>query len=151
MGEAAQYVPSCAGQLMEGGTSDSCATQLALRTADPSQMKTSIQVMFLVIVGVVSTVYAFYLEVRRGAENDRFLEWLKTERKPDWDALSRVDRFLPIRADEMLRRGPLADDEEFHARYRLTRHGTRFVIAMIIAGTAIAVLILGIVFLDWDF
>jgi preprotein translocase subunit Sss1 len=114
-------------------------------------MKTSIQVMFLVVVGVVSTAYAFYLEVRRGAEHDRFFRWLKTERKPDWDGLSRVDRFLPIRAVEILRRGRLADDAEFLARYRLTRHGTRFAFAMSVAGAAIGLLILGTVFLDWTF
>jgi hypothetical protein len=113
-------------------------------------METSVQVMFLVIAGVVSTGYAFYLDVRRAAKNDRFLAWLKTERRADWDALTRVDRFLTVRAVEMLRRGPLADDAEFHARYQLTRHGTRFAIAMIVAGVAIAVLILGTVFLDWN-
>ena len=79
-------------------------------------MKTSVEVMFLVIVGVVSTVYAFYLDVRLGVKNDRFLEWLKTERRADWKALTRLDRFLTVRAVEMLRRGPLADDAEFHAR-----------------------------------
>ena len=105
--------------------------------------------MFLVIVGVASTVYAFYLDVRRGAENDRFLEWLKTERRVDWDALTRADRFLTIRAVEMLRRGPLADDAEFHARYQLTRHGTRFAIAMSVAAAVIALLILGTLFLEW--
>lgn len=113
-------------------------------------MKTSVQVMFLVIVGVASTVYAFYLDVRRGAKNDQFLEWLKTRRRADWDALTRADRFLTVRAVEILRRGPLADDSEFHARYQLTRHGTRFAIAMIVAGVAIAILILGTVLLDWN-
>ncbi len=113
-------------------------------------MKTSVQVMFLVIVGVVATVYAFYLDVRRGVKNDQLLEWLKTDRRADWDALTRVDRFLTVRAVESLRRGPLADDAEFHARYQLTRHGTRFAIAMIVAGAVIALLILGTVSLDWN-
>ncbi len=113
-------------------------------------MKTSVQVMFLVIVGVASTVYAFYLEVRRGTKNDQFLDWLKTRRSADWDALTRADRFLTIRAVEILRRGSLADDTEFHARYQLTRHGTRFALAMFVAGAAIAILILGTVFLDWN-
>ena len=75
-------------------------------------MNASVQVMFLVIVVAVSTIFAFFLEVRRGVENDRFVEWLKTKRKPDWDALTRSDRFLTIRAVEILRRGALADDAE---------------------------------------
>ena len=113
-------------------------------------MTTSVEVMFLVSVGVVSTVYAFYLDIRRGVENDRFLEWLKTERSADWDGLTRSDRFLTIRAVEILRRGPLADDAEFHARYQLTRYGTRFVIAMSVAVTCIGLLLLGTAFLDWN-
>lgn len=113
-------------------------------------MKASIQVMVLVIVGVVSTLYAFFLDIRRGVENDRFLTWLKAERSTDWNALSRVDRFLTIRAVEILRRGSLAGDPEFHARYRLTRHGARFAIAMSVAGTAIALLVVGTVFFDWS-
>ena len=113
-------------------------------------MNTSVQVMFLVIVVAVSTVFAFFLEVRREAENDRFVEWLKTKRKADWGTLTRSDRLLTIRAVEMLRRGALAGDAEFHARYQSTRHGTRFVTAMSVAGTGIALLVLGSVFFDWN-
>jgi len=113
-------------------------------------MRTSVQVMFLVILVAVSTILAFYLEVRRGAEDDRFIKWLKTERKDDWDALTRPDRLLTIRAVEILRRGTLADDTEFHVRYQLTRHGTRFATAMSVAGTGIALLVLGTVFFDWN-
>jgi len=118
--------------------------------ADPTWMRTSVQVMFLVILVAVSTIFAFYLEVRRGAEDDRFIKWLKTERKDDWDALTRPDRLLTIRAVEILRRGTLADDTEFHVRYQLTRHGTRFATAMSVAGTGIALLVLGTVFFDWN-
>jgi len=106
--------------------------------------------MFLVIVVAVSTIFAFLLDVRRGVENDRFVEWLKTKRKADWATLTRSDRLLTIRAVEMLRRRALADDAEFHARYHLTRHGTRFVTAMSVAGTGIALLVLGTVFFDWN-
>jgi len=113
-------------------------------------METSVQVMFLVIVVVVSTVFAFFLDVRREVENHRFLEWLKTERKADWDALTRSDRFLTIRAVEILRRGSLANDAEFHAHYQLTRHGTRFVVAIGAAGTGIALLVLGTVLFNWN-
>ncbi len=79
-------------------------------------MNASVQVMFLVIVVAVSTIFAFVLEMRRGVENDRFIEWLKTKRKEDWDTLTGSDRLLTIRAVEKLRRGALADDAEFHAR-----------------------------------
>ena len=113
-------------------------------------MKTSVQVMFLVVVVGISTVYAFYLDLRREAENHRFLEWLKTERKADWDELTRADRFLTIRAVEILRRGPLAGDEEFDAHYRQTRHGTRFIIALSVAVAGIGLLVLGTVFSDWN-
>ncbi|MDH3260501.1 MAG: hypothetical protein OEM81_14105 [Acidimicrobiia bacterium] len=113
-------------------------------------MKTNVEVMFLVIVGVVSTVYAFYLEMRRRVENDRFIQWLKSERRVDWDALTRSDRVLTIRAIEILRRGALANDAEFHARYQLTRHGTRFVVAMSVACSGIALLGLGTVFFGWN-
>jgi hypothetical protein len=112
-------------------------------------MEASVQVMFVVTVVAVSTIYAFFLDVRRGVENDRFVEWLKTDRKDAWDALTRSDRFLTIRAVEILRRGAMADDEEFHARYRLTRHGSRFATAMSVAGTGIALVVLGSVFFDW--
>jgi hypothetical protein len=113
-------------------------------------MKASFQVMFLVIVIAVSTVFAFVLDVRRGVENDRFLKWLKTERKVHWEALTRSDRFLTIRAVEILRRGPLADDAEFHAHHKLTRHGRPFAIAMSVAGAGIALMVLGTVFFDWN-
>jgi hypothetical protein len=112
-------------------------------------METSIQIMVLVIVVLVSTVYAFYLDVRRGAEFGRLVEWLKTERKADWQALTRSDRFLTIRAVEILRRGALADDEEFHVRYQETRHGTPFATAMIVAVAGIAALIMGTTYFGW--
>lgn len=124
--------------------------QSAHESADPTWMGTSVQVMFLVIVVAVSTVLAFVLDVRRAIENDRFVEWLKTERKSDWDALTRSDRFLTIRAVEILRRGALADDAEFHTRYQLTRHGPRFAAAMSVAGAGIGLVILGTVLLGWN-
>ena len=120
------------------------------RSADTPQMETSLEVMFLVTVGALSAIYAFYLEVRRGAEDDRFLGWLKSERKSEWDALTRSDRFLTIRAVEILRRGPLAADAEFQARYQRTRPGKRFETAMWVAVAAIALVILGTLFLDWN-
>jgi len=106
--------------------------------------------MFLVSVTMLSVLYAFFLEVRRGVEEDRLLEWLKTERRADWDALTRSDRFLTMRAFEVLRRGSLASDADFNAHYQMTRHGTRFAVAMSIAVTAIALLALGTRFLDWN-
>lgn len=112
-------------------------------------METSIQVMFLVIVVAVSTVFAFYLDVRRQAEFARLVEWLKTERKTDWQALTRSDRFLTIRAVEILRRGALAGDAELQARYQKTRPATRFVTSMIVAVAGIALLILGTTLFDW--
>jgi ABC-type Fe3+-siderophore transport system permease subunit len=112
-------------------------------------METSIQVMFLVTVVAVSTVFAFYLDVRREAEIGRFVEWLKTERTADWGALTRSDRFLTIRAVEILRRGALAGDGEFHARYQRTRHDIRFATAMIVALAGIALLLVGTTLFDW--
>ena len=113
-------------------------------------METSIQVMFLVTVVAVSTVFAFYLDVRREAEFGRFVEWLKTERTADWQALTRSDRFLTIRAVEILRRGALAEDPEFHIGYQRTRPGRRFVTAMIVAGAGIALLVLGTTLFEWS-
>ena len=113
-------------------------------------MNASVQVMVLVTVGVISTIYAFVLDVRRGLEADRFLAWLKAERSIYWDALSRVDRFLTIRAVEILRRGPLAGDAEFHDRYRATRHGARFAFAMSVSATVIALLVIGTVVFEWN-
>ncbi len=105
--------------------------------------------MFLVVVVALSVGYAFYEDVRRQAEHRRFLEWLKTERTADWNALSRSDRFMAIRAVEILRRGTLADDPEFEVRYRATRHGSRFAVAMMVAGASVALLLLGTAFLGW--
>jgi len=112
-------------------------------------METSIQVMVLVTVVAVSTVYAFALDVRRGAAFRRLVEWLKSDRAAVWQALTRSDRFLTIRAVEILRRGALAGDAEFHARYRETRHATRFAVAMIVALAGIALVVLGTTFFDW--
>ena len=112
-------------------------------------METSIQVMFLVTVVAVSTVFAFYLDVRRQAEFGRFVEWLTSDRESDWQALTRTDRFLTIRAVEILRRGALAGDAEFHARYQGTRHNIRFAIAMIVALAGIALLLVGTTLFDW--
>lgn len=105
--------------------------------------------MFLVSVVALSTAYAYYLDVKRDAANRRFLAWVRTEREESWDTLTRSDRFLSIRAIEILRRGALADDSEFLDRYRGTRHGLRFAIAMGTAGVGVALLILGTVFLGW--
>lgn len=113
-------------------------------------MSASIEVMFLVTVAAVSVVYAFILEVRRTVESDRLLEWLKAERSVDWEALTRSERFLTVRAVEILRRGPLAGDGEFQAHYRMTRHGRRFAIAMSIGITAIALLVVGNLLFDWN-
>ncbi|MDH3472015.1 MAG: hypothetical protein OEM94_11935 [Acidimicrobiia bacterium] len=112
-------------------------------------MNASFQVKFLVIVASVSVVYAFYLDVRHGIENQRFVEWLRTERRADWDALTRSDRFFTVRAIQILRRGPLANDAEFHDRYELTKYGPRFIVAMSVAGLSIALVLLGTAFLDW--
>lgn len=112
-------------------------------------METSIQIKVLVIVVLVSTIYAFVLDVRRGAGLARFVGWLKTERKADWRSLTRSDRFLTIRAIEILRRGALADDGEFNVRYQETRPGNRFIAAMIVAVAAIALLILGTTLFEW--
>jgi hypothetical protein len=106
--------------------------------------------MFLVTVVALCTGYAFYLDVRREAANHRFLQWLKTERRASWDGLTRSDRFLSIRAIEILRRGALADDAEFHTRYQLTKHGFRFAVAMSTACVGVALLVLGTVFFDWS-
>ena len=64
--------------------------------------------------------------------------------------MTRADRFLVIRAVEILRRGALADDAEFHVRYQLTRHGTRFAVAMSVARAGIAPVLLGTVLFSWD-
>jgi hypothetical protein len=124
--------------------------QAAQRRADPLQMKPSVHVMFFVIIGALSAVYAFLLEVRRGIEDDRFLEWPKTNRRAEWRALTRSDRFLTVRAVEILRRGPLANDAAFHSRYQMTRHGSRFFIALSIAGVAITLVLQGTLLLDWN-
>ena len=113
-------------------------------------MNADVEIVVLVVVAAVSTVYAFVLDVRRGAENDRFVEWLKTERKADWEGLTRLDRLLTIRAVEILRHGPLAADAEFQSRYQSTRHGIRFAVAMSTAAAAIALVILGTRLLDWN-
>ncbi len=112
-------------------------------------MSASAQVMFSVVVCGGATGYAFYLEIRRSARSARFLEWLKTERTTEWAALGRADRLFPVRAVEMLRRGPLADDAEFNARYRPTKHGKRFAVTMTVASTAIALLLIGTSLLNW--
>jgi hypothetical protein len=113
-------------------------------------METSIQVMVLVSVVAVSTVFAFYLDVRRQAELSRFVEWLKNDREADWQTLTRSDRFLTIRAVEILRRGALAGDAEFQARYQGSRHDRRFATAMIVAGAGIALLVVGTTLFDWN-
>lgn len=113
-------------------------------------MTASFPVMLLVSVGVMAGVYAFVLEVRRGVKTDRLLEWLKRERKADWDGLSRLDRILTVRAVEMLRRGALAGDADFQARYQMTRHGTRFALAMSIAAVAVALVLAGTTWLGWE-
>jgi len=106
--------------------------------------------MILVTVSVAATGYAFFLDVRRGAENDRFLAWLRAERKPEWDRLTRADRFLTMRAVEILRRGTLSDDDEFQRRYRQTRPGSSLAFAVSIASAAMALVIIGTVLLDWS-
>jgi hypothetical protein len=113
-------------------------------------MTASFPVMLLVSIGVFAAVYAFVLEVRRGVKTDRLLEWLKRERKAEWDGLSRVERLLTVRAVEILRRGVLADDADFHARYQMTRHGTRFAIAMSMASVAIALVLVATTWLGWE-
>lgn len=112
-------------------------------------METSIQVMVLVSVVAMATLFAFYLDVRRQAEYRRFVEWLKSDREADWRNLTRSDRFLSIRAVEILRRGALAGDAEFQARYRRTRHDRRFATAMIVALTGIGLLVAGTTLFDW--
>ena len=113
-------------------------------------MKTDVRVMVLVTVAGLAAVYAYILDWRLASEKDRFLEWLKTERSAEWGALTRSDRFLSIRAVEILRRGPLADDSEFHARYQLTRPGRRFLTAIGVSATAIALTLLGTTVFDWN-
>ena len=112
-------------------------------------METSVQIMVLVIVVLVSTVYAFFLDVRRGAAFRRLIDWLKTDRAAEWQALTRSDRFLTIRAVEILRRRALAGDDDFRVRYRETRHSTRFVVAMTVAFAGIALLVLGTTYFGW--
>jgi len=112
-------------------------------------MGASIEVMILVGLAAGSTVYAFILDIRRTDERRRLVTWLESERADTWYALSRADRFLTIRALEILRRGPLAADEEFLARFRRTKHGRRFAVAMTVSVVAIALLLFGTSVLDW--
>jgi len=97
----------------------------------------------LVTVGAASTGCAFCLDGRRSAAKHRLLAWLRTERPTECEELTSADRFMTIRAVEMLRRSSLAEDEEFRAWYRLTNHGTRFAVAMILAGSVIGLLFSG--------
>jgi hypothetical protein len=113
-------------------------------------METSTQVMFLVTVVALSTVFAFYLDVGREAEFGRFVEWLKTETKADWQALTRADRLPAIRAVEILRRGALAEDPEFQIGYQGTRHGARYPTAIVVAGAGIALLGLCTALFEWN-
>lgn len=131
------------------GTSEPNTVQGAEVSADPQEMETSVQIMVLVIIVLVSTVYAFSLDIRRGAALRRLIEWLKSDRAAEWQALTRSDRFLTIRAVEILRRGALAGDADFHVRYRETRHPKRFVVAMTVAATGIGLLVLGTTYFGW--
>jgi Flp pilus assembly protein TadB len=112
-------------------------------------MDAGIPVMVLVSLTAGFTLYAFVLEIRRSSESSRLITWLETERTEAWDALSRSDRFLAVRALEILRRGALFADEEYLTRFRRTKHGKRFAVAMIASAAAIALLLIGTSFLDW--
>ncbi len=131
------------------GTSELNTVQGTEAPADPHEMETSVQIIVLVIVVLVATVYAFSLDIRRGAAFRRLIDWLKSDRAAEWQALTRSDRFLTIRAVEILRRGALAGDDDFHVRYRETRHATRFMVAMIVAFAGIALLVLGTTYFGW--
>lgn len=113
-------------------------------------MDASIPVMVLVSLTAVSTIYAFVLDIRRGNETRQLITWLETERAEAWDSLSRSDRFLTVRAFEILRRGALSADEAYLTRFRRTKHGRRFGAAMLVSGTAIALLLIGTSVLDWQ-
>ena len=113
-------------------------------------MSTSPEVKVTVIVVAAATLYGFYLDIRSGRANDRLMKWLKSERRVEWDELSRSDRFLSMRAIEILRRGALNDDAEFHDRYQQTRPDRRFAAAMIVAVASVALLLIGTKYLGWD-
>ena len=55
-----------------------------------------------------------------------------------------------MRAVQILRRGALKDDAEFHDLYQQTRPGRRFFAAMAVSAASIAMLLVGTKYLGWD-
>lgn len=106
--------------------------------------------IILVTIAAISLVYAFVLEWRRSSAFARLLSWLRTERAENWDALSRADRLLSIKAVEILRRGPLSDDDEFQGQYRASKHGRQFAVSMSLGFISIVLAVIGTQVFDWD-
>lgn len=83
-------------------------------------------VLFVVLaIAVAAAAYAFRTQAQQQRALSHVVEWLKTERASQWEALPRYSRLFTIAGVERLRRGALDDDSEFHQRYELYEDNKR--------------------------
>lgn len=116
-------------------------------------MGASLEIVLLLSIAAVATIYAWYLRVIQERAFRRLLSWLRASRQQEWNALPRSARWLDsIGAVEQLRRGALSADLEFAGRYRQSKaHQRRFLVALGIGILAIALVAVGSQTLGWSF
>ena len=115
-------------------------------------METSAAVKVLVIIAAGAAVSGFAISWQATSKTRQFLAWIEVTYPEQWNALPWHHRqWFRGLAIESLRLRSLKDDSEFAQRYEEIKRLQRWMIALIIAGSAaIGIVLFGTQFGGWS-
>ncbi len=115
-------------------------------------METSAEIKVWIIIAAGAVLSAYAISWRASSKTRQLAAWIIATYPEQWDALPWLHRQILIGAGiEGLRRRGLKDDGEFARRYDEIKRLKRWMIALIIAGSAaIGFVLLGTQFWGWS-
>jgi hypothetical protein len=115
-------------------------------------METSVEIKVLIIIAACAALSAYAVSWRITGKTRELVAWIEATFPEQWNAVPRYHRrWLKGAAIEGLRHRDLKNDSEFARRYDEIRHLKRWMIALIIAGSAaIGIVLLGTQFGGWS-
>lgn len=115
-------------------------------------METSAEIKVWIIVAAGAALSAYAISWRATSKTRQLVAWIEATYPERWNALPRLHRnWFKGAAIEGLRHRGLKNDSEFAQRYDEIKRLKRWMIALIIAGSAaIGVVLLGTQFWGWS-
>jgi len=115
-------------------------------------METSIEIKVLIIIAAGAVLSAYAISWRATSKTHQLVAWIEATYPELWNTLPRHHRnWFKGAAIEGLRHRGLKDDREFAHRYDEIKRLNRWMIALIIAGSAtIGIVLFGTQFGGWS-